>query len=560
MFVDAGRVQLAFDSADRLIELVESRQSGARDRCGSSAVRTPQAPTTLARSLLEDIVAGDARLRWVGADLVGLAGTHGLDVPVEEATFVVFDLETTGLKPGAARICEIGAQRIQRLELTETYATLVNPGRPLPPAITALTGIRPGELRGAPRVELAVRRFLAFADDAVLVAHNARFDLGFLDREVQLLTGRRVAAPVVDTVWLARRVLGDRLRRVGLSALAHFFGVPTEPCHRALPDACATAEILLRLVGLAQERGIATVGELVEFSAPRARRLSTKRSLVAGAPSTPGTYAFHDRHGQVLYVGKARDLRARLRSYFAGGRQRPAVEAALGAVQEVVWEEAGSELEAALRELRLLRALRPPANARSTRPDRAVYLKHLTGVWSVSEEPTSLGPFSARRQVLQAARVLTGHESDDVAAALPSLEERLRRLAREQRFEDAARLRDRLDAVRAVARGFGRALRLRSLELCLLAPSRTPGFAFSVMVAGGRVACERLLPRGGGADGEARRAITEARWTERSISPEDAVELRLIGTFLDRPPPEMQIVALDACAVATALRAGTLAA
>ena len=78
---------------------------------------------------------------------------------------------------------------------------------PLPAAITALTGIAQGDVRGAPRADLAVRRFLAFAGDAVLVAHNARFDMGFLDRAVERLTGRRVAAPVVDTVWLARRLL-----------------------------------------------------------------------------------------------------------------------------------------------------------------------------------------------------------------------------------------------------------------------------------------------------------------------------------------------------------------
>ena len=89
----------------------------------------------------------------------------------------------------------------------DTFETLVNPGIPLPTAITALTGIGSGDVRGAPATDLAVRRFLAFAGDAVLVAHNARFDMGFLDRAVERLTGRRVAAPVVDTVWLARRLL-----------------------------------------------------------------------------------------------------------------------------------------------------------------------------------------------------------------------------------------------------------------------------------------------------------------------------------------------------------------
>ena len=147
--------------------------------------------------------------------------------------------------------------------------------------------------------------------------------MAFLDRAVERLTGRRCAATVVDTVWLARRLLDRRSERFSLSQLAHFFGVSVQPCHRALPDALATAEILVSLLGLAQERGARTVGDLVELAAPRARRLHGKRPLIAGAPTTPGVYLFRDVNDTVLYVGKARDLRARLRSYFSGARQRP---------------------------------------------------------------------------------------------------------------------------------------------------------------------------------------------------------------------------------------------
>src|SRR5262249_48506350 len=209
----------------------------------SEAARTlfalASAPVTLARSLLDDVVGGDARLVWRGEG-VGLAAATGLDRAIEDASWVVFDLETTGLQPSTSRICEIGAQRVANLEPRDCFVTLVNPRVPLPPAVQALTGIVPNELRSAPAVELAVRRFLAFAGDAVLVAHNARFDMAFLDREVERLTGRRVAAPVVDTVWLARRLLEGRVRRVGLASLAHLFGTAAVPCHRALPDAEAT--------------------------------------------------------------------------------------------------------------------------------------------------------------------------------------------------------------------------------------------------------------------------------------------------------------------------------
>src|SRR6266508_3160386 len=181
-----------------------------------------------------------------------------------------------------------------------------------------------GNVRDAPGSAEAVRRFLAFAGDSVLVAHNARFDLAFLDREVERLTGRRVAAPVVDTVGLARRLLAGRVSRVSLASLAHFFGTSVRPCHRALPDAQATAEVLIALLGLAQERGAQTIADLCRLAAPRRRRIYDKRSLAFGAPSRPGVYLFRGTGDQVLYVGRARELRARLRSYFRTERQRPA--------------------------------------------------------------------------------------------------------------------------------------------------------------------------------------------------------------------------------------------
>ena len=542
-------MQLSFDAADRLVELVEARRGPvAADEAARSLFALASAPTALARSLLEDVVAGDARLAWRGAS-VGLAAPAGHDVLLEHAHFVVVDLETTGLTPRSARICEIGAQRVRALELEDTFETLVDPRAPLPPAVTALTGIQPAALRGAPRVELAMRRFLAFAGDAALVAHNARFDLGFLDREVELLTGRRIAAPVVDTVWLAKRLLAERTGSFGLAALSHFFGVSTVPCHRALPDAQATAEILVRLLGLAQERGARTLADLVELAAPRARRLHVKRSLVAGAPPRPGVYVFHGREGLPLYVGRARSLRARLRSYFAGGRQRPAVEAALGALERVEWTETGSELEAALEELRLLRELRPPANARGTRPDRHVYLRLRGERWTVTEEPGPHGPIASRSVARRAAQALAGHTGDDPAAALEQLRGRVRRLAGDQRFEDAARARDRVAALERVVAGLQELDRLRALRACVVVPARQPGFVRAHALAGGHVAAIRLLPRGPGVRSEAAALVAEAACADGAAGPEDVDELRLVASFLRKPPPELRVAALERDAI-----------
>ena len=544
-------MQLSFDAADRLVELVEARRGPVpADEAARTLFALASAPTALARSLLDDVVTGDARLAWRGA-AVGLAAPPGADVALEDAHFVVVDLETTGLSPRTSRICEIGAQRVRALELEDAFETLVDPRVALPAAVTSITGIRAEALRGAPRAQLAVRRLLAFAGDAAIVAHNARFDLAFLDREVELLTGRRIAAPVVDTVWLARRLLGERTKKVGLASLAHFFGVSTEPCHRALPDARATAEILVVLIGLAQERGARTLADIVELAAPRARRLHAKRSLVSGAPPRPGVYVFRGRGGLALYVGRARDLRARLRSYFAGGRQRPAVEAALAALENVEWRETGSELEAALEELRLLRELRPPANARSTRPDRHVYLRRRGSRWVTTTDPTPLGPLPGRGPARRAARALEGHDSDDIHAAVPALRARVCNLGRALRFEDAARLRDRLAGLEEAVDALRELERLRSLSACVAVPASEPGFVRVHAITAGRVAATRLVPRGAGAAHEAAALVAEARRAALSRAPEDADELRLVASFLRRPPPELRVCALEVDAICT---------
>jgi len=544
-------VQLRLDAADRLVELVEERHGAVPvEEAARTLFALAHAPEGLARSLLGDVVAADARLAWRGG-CVALADGEAEERPLDEAAFCVVDLETTGLSPGRSRICEIGAVRVQSLELTGTFETLVNPRERLPLQIARLTGIEERALRRAPSTESAMRRFLAFAGDAVLVAHNARFDVGFLDREVVRLTGRRLAGPVVDTVWLARALLAGRISRVGLASLAHFFGTAARPCHRALPDAEATAEILVALIGLAQERGARTVGDLVALAAPRQRRVYGKRSLAFGAPTLPGVYLFHGGGGQVLYVGRARDLRARLRSYFRSERQRPAVEAALRAVERIEWRVCGSELEAALEELRLLRELRPPANARSTRPDRYVYLGERNGRVVVMSTPTEHGPIKSRRRAELAARVLTTDELPQPRRALPRLRRRLAAAAEELRYEDAARVRDRIAALEQVIVELERLRRLRATRLCLVAPAAEPGFRRAFFVAGGRIAAARTLPEGGGAL-EVQAGLRAAGDGAASLAAESADELLVVAQFLRRPPPELAVCHLDAAEILAA--------
>jgi len=534
-------MQLRLDAADRLVELVEDQRGPVlAEDAARRLFALRQAPVALARSLLADVVETDARLAWNG-DAVTLAELPGAALLLEKATYVVVDLETTGLRPGESGICEIGAVRLRGFEVEAEFETLVDPGLPIGAGASAVTGLRNEQLRGAPRPDEAVRSFLAFAGDAVLVAHNARFDLAFLDRETERLTGSRIGSPVVDTVRLARRLLAGRVAGFGLGQLAWFLDTSERPCHRALPDARATAELLLALIGLAQERGARTVADLSELAATRTRRLLDKRHLAFGAPTRPGVYLFLGRNEQVLYVGRARDLRARLRSYFRSDRQRPAVEAAVAAAERIEWRVTGSELEAALEELRLIRELRPPGNARVSRPERLVWLRRRGDSVVASTRSSPVGPLRSRRTAQLAARALLPDELERPESALPRLRRRLHELSDARRFEDAGRLRDRIAALERVCRELRRLDRVRRLECCVLVPAEDAGNVRAFFVAGGRVAAERTLPPGGGAALEVEAGLAAARRQGEL----ELDELLLVDSFLRRPPPELRAAPLE---------------
>ena len=496
------------------------------------------APVGLARSLLADVVDADARLAWNG-DAVALAAPLGGALLLENATYVVVDLETTGLRPGSAQICEIGAVRVRGLTVEAEFQTLVDPGMPLGAGASALTGLTSRQLRGAPPPAVAVHRFLAFAGDAVLVAHNARFDLAFLDRETVGLTGSRLAAPVVDTVALARRLLAGRVPRASLAQLAWFLGTSVQPCHRALPDAQATAEVLLALIGLAQERGAETVADLVALQATRTRRVWDKRRLAFGAPQRPGIYLFRDRNDQVLYVGCARDLRARLRSYFRSERLRPAVEAAVGATERIEWRVLGSELEAALAELRLIRELRPHANARVARPDRHVWLRRRGDGVVASSQPTAVGPIRSRRRAQLAARALLVDELERPASALPRLRRRLAAAVgraalrgrspppRPARRARARVPRPRTTRAAAIARALPARARGGAWPYAGVLPRRRPDRRRAHAAAGGR--------RAPGGRGRPRCRAAARRRRHRRAVPRRAVPAPAAARALDRP-------------------------
>ncbi len=171
--------------------------------------------------------------------------------PLADLTVVVVDVETTGWLPDQAEITEIGAVRCNSGQLTGEFSSLVRPAGPIPADISSLTGISEHMVSGAPLAAAAVRAFLAFAGDCILVAHNAPFDLGFLTSASAACGITWPPLPVLDTAVLARLLLGpDDVPDCRLATLAAYFGTQAVPCHRALADARATSEVLTGLLGL----------------------------------------------------------------------------------------------------------------------------------------------------------------------------------------------------------------------------------------------------------------------------------------------------------------------
>jgi DNA polymerase-3 subunit epsilon len=363
--------------ADKLCDLLARR--GRPLETGhvvAQVLRIRSCPERLQRRLVAEIVDSDARLAWRGRDLVGLAPAGWAATPLSEATFCVLDIETTGGAPGRSKITEIGAVRVRGGQAVARFETLVDPGRPIPAPITRITGIHDAMLVGQPRIEEALERFVAFVGDDVMVAHNAPFDFRFLNYERFRIGGRYFTQPWLDTLVLARRLLRRRLDRFDLGTLAEWADTAVRPNHRALPDAEATAEILVILLGLLADRGHATLERAVGFGQSGGARYAHKLALAEDLPQGPGVYLMRDREGAVLYVGKARNIRRRVRSYFGPqGRHSRLVARALESVARIDHEETGSELGALLREVALLRELRPPCNSRGVRTGAGRYIK-----------------------------------------------------------------------------------------------------------------------------------------------------------------------------------------
>lgn len=294
--------------------------------------------------------------------------------PLLERPLAVLDLETTGASPLHHRITEVALIEVDGGRVVREWSSLVHPGRRIPPAIRALTGITDEMVAAAPSFDAIAPELSARLAGRMLVAHNARFDYGFLRSEFRR-AGVRYAARVLCTLRLARRLYSAQPCH-SLDALLARHGLGCEARHRALGDARALWALLCaweREFG--RERLCAAAAELARAPAlPAALDPADLDEL----PEAPGAHWLHGAGGSVLYVGCSKNLRARVMAHFSGEWRSGHARRIGRGVARVSWIETGGTLGAALEEARLIKELAPLHNRR---------LRRSSELWSWRWEP-----------------------------------------------------------------------------------------------------------------------------------------------------------------------------
>ena len=325
------------------------------------------------RPLLRLVLGRHDRLKlrgdgaWLLADEAPQSGSAVLD------EFVVLDIETTGLQPSRQRIIEIAIARFTAGAMSNRWESLCSPGRRVPAYITKLTGIDNDLLEDAPVFEAIADTAVALLTDAVIVGHNIEFDLGFLNAELQRVGRSAVVNDRLDTLALATRLVPG-LRKPTLNALAERLGVPGQPKtrHRAGPDAALTGMVAVTLLEYARDAGFQTLDDVKSIGRSVTRRPRERmarassvvdRSILATIPRAPGVYLMRDGNENVVYVGKAKNLRDRVGTYFSQplGYTRK-MDGLIESLSRIQVEVVGSELEALLLESQLIRRYQPRYN------------------------------------------------------------------------------------------------------------------------------------------------------------------------------------------------------
>ncbi|WP_273207329.1 exonuclease domain-containing protein [Marinobacter subterrani] len=280
---------------------------------------------------------------------------------LDKATFAFLDIETTGGNSARDRITEIGIRFWRAGETVGEWQTLLNPETRISPFIETLTGISNEMVAGAPVFEAIADELEERLRGTIFVAHNARFDYGFIKAEFRRL-GRPFSAKVLCTVKLSRRLYPE-FRRHNMDALIARHGLAQVQRHRAMGDVAAMLAFFEHARGeKGDERFETAIGELLQRpSIPSHLRPDTLQDL----PRGPGVYRFYGENDVLLYVGKSTNIAQRVASHFSGDHNSARGVRMSESLRRVEWTETAGELGALLLELKQIKGLKPLFNRRS---------------------------------------------------------------------------------------------------------------------------------------------------------------------------------------------------
>lgn len=375
-----GAVAESQGTGNSYVHLAERASAFVRESGGAAAedalishVFGGAGSATLWRPLLRQLLdpERDLVLRadgyWSVAGAATTPGQHWLD------DFVAIDVETTGLQPSRQRVLEVAAIHFREGVEVSRFETLCRPDRRVPKYVMELTGITDALLEEAPTFSEIVDGLLSQLDSAMLVGHNIRFDISFLDAELRRLDRPSLINERLDTLGLAVRLLPS-LRKPSLERVARELGVmdTRRQAHRAEADARLTGRVALQLEARARAQGVATLDRFRGMGSPAPqkpghektrRRPALERSVLADMPRAPGVYLMYDAFDRIIYVGKAKNLRDRVASYFSRpvGLTRK-MEGLLESMARIEVEVVGSELAALLLESQLIKRYQPRYN------------------------------------------------------------------------------------------------------------------------------------------------------------------------------------------------------
>jgi DNA polymerase III subunit epsilon len=314
--------------------------------------------------------------------------------------YCVIDIETTGGDPKVERITEIAVYRFDGQTVVDSFVSLVNPERPIPEFITRITGINNDMVQDAPKFFEIARRLVEITQDTIFVAHNARFDYGFVQKEFRQL-GYTFIRKQLCTVRLTRKFFPG-LRSYSLPNLCKHFQIQNEASHRAWGDATATLELFRRI--LAKSGGEDAPAALQQETAATRLPPQLKASKLDELPEETGVYYFYNQRHELIYVGKSTNIRKRVLSHFQGANKASRTMQMIAQIADLSFELTGSELVALLLENEEIKRHQPRFNiaqrrqtykfAIYAREDEAGYLRLQVDAYDDTREP--LAGYSGR--------------------------------------------------------------------------------------------------------------------------------------------------------------------